>query len=208
MNELSNLGADVIVNSINENREDVIALLLKNGVIVPSDLTDYELSQVVTELLKNSTNFQKEFVEFIGSLMVLNSELEMSGYSNVAGNFFDFSVPPSPFSTNTTTPTSSTSGSTTTTNTTPKTGFTLDKGLDIISKGLNAFLTLDTNRTNRALADASVKTSQSGGGGGVVSQDTYRDTEKSNTTLYVVLALVGVLVVGGGILYAVRSKNS
>ena len=208
MNELSNLGADVIVNSINENREDVIALLLKNGVIVPSDLTDYELSQVVTELLKNSTNFQKEFVEFIGSLMVLNSELEMSGYSNVAGNFFDFSVPPSPFSTNTTTPTSSTSGSTTTTNTTPKTGFTLDKGLDIISKGLNAFITLDTNKTNRALADASVKTSQSGGGGGVVSQDTYRDTEKSNTTLYVVLALVGVLVVGGGILYAVRSKNS
>ena len=208
MNELSNLGADVIVNSINENREDVIALLLKNGVIVPSDLTDYELSQVVTELLKNSTNFQKEFVEFIGSLMVLNSELEMSGYSNVAGNFFDFSVPPSPFSTNTTTPTSSTSGSTTTTNTTPKTGFTLDKGLDIISKGLNAFITLDTNKTNRDLANASVKMSQSGGGGGVVSQDTYQDTEKSNTTLYVVLALVGVLVVGGGILYAVRSKNS
>jgi len=208
MNELSNLGADVIVNSINEYREDVIALLLKNGVIVPSDLTNYELSQVVTELLKNSTNFQKEFVEFIGSIMVLNSELEMSGYSNIAGNFFDFSVPPSPFSTNTTTP-SSTAGSTTTTNTTPKTGFTLDKGLDIISKGLNAFLTLDTNKTNRALADASVKTSQSGGGGGgVVSQDTYRDTEKSNTTLYVVLALVGILVVGGGILYAVRSKNS
>jgi len=205
MNELSNLGADVIVNSINENREDVIALLLKNGVIVPSDLTNYELSQVVTELLKNSTNFQKEFVEFIGSLMVLNSELEMSGYSNVAGNFFDFSVPPSPFSTNTTTPSSS-GGSTTTTDTTPRTGFTLDKGLNIITQGLNAFLTLDTNKTNRALADASVKTSQSSGG--VVSQDTYRDTEKSNTTLYVVLALVGVLVVGGGILYAVRSKNS
>ena len=207
MNELSNLGADVIVNSINENREDVIALLLKNGVIVPSDLTDYELSQVVTELLKNSTNFQKEFVEFIGSLMVLNSELEMSGYSNVAGNFFDFSVPPSPFSTNTTTPTSSTSGSTTTTNTTPKTGFTLDKGLDIISKGLNALIALDTNKTNRDLANASVKMSQSGGGG-VVSEDNDKDTEKSNTTLYVVLALVGVLVVGGGILYAVRSKNS
>jgi hypothetical protein len=130
----------------------------------------------------------------------------MSGYSNVSGNFFDFSLPPSPFSTNTTTP-SSTAGSTTTTDTTPRTGFTLDKGLNIITQGLNAFLTLDTNKTNRALADASVKTSQSGGGG-LVSQDTYRDTEKSNTTLYVVLALVGVLVVGGGILYAVRSKNS
>jgi hypothetical protein len=208
MNELSNLGADVIVNSINENREDVIALLLKNGVIVPSDLTDYELSQVVTELLKNSTNFQKEFVEFIGSLMVLNSELEMSGYSNVSGNFFDFSLPPSPFSTNTTTP-SSTAGSTTTTDTTPRTGFTLDKGLNIVTQALNAFLTLDTNKTNRDLANASVKMSQSGGGGGgVVSQDTYRDTEKSNTTLYVVLALVGVLVVGGGILYAVKRKNS
>jgi hypothetical protein len=206
MNELADLGADVIVNAVNENRTEVVELLLRNGVVAPSSLSDFELSQVVTELLRQSKNFQEEFVEFIGGLMVLNSELEMSGYSNVAGNFFDFSLPPSPFSTNTTTPTSSTAGSTTTTDTTPKTGFTLDKGLNIITQGLNAFLTLDTNKTNRALADASVKTAQSGGT--IQNQQIDNTPIKSNTTLYVVLALVGILVVGGGIIYAVKRKNS
>ena len=203
MNELTNLGADVIVNAINENRADVVALLLKNGVVAPSSLTDFELAQVVTEVLRKSKNFQKEFVEFIGELMILNSELEMSGYSNAGGTFSDtFSIDPSPFSTNTAS--SGTSAGTTTT--APRTGFTLDKGLNILTQGLNALIALDTNKTNRALADASVKTSQSGGG--VVSEDKDKDTEKSNTTLYVVLALVGVLVVGGGILYAVKRKNS
>ena len=204
MNELTNLGADVIVNAINENRADVVALLLKNGVVAPSSLTDFELAQVVTEVLRKSKNFQKEFVEFIGELMVSQSDLEMSGYSNAGGSFSDmFNISPSPFSTTTTTPSGTSAGTTTTA---PKTGFTLDKGLNILTQGLNAFLTLDTNKTNRALAEASVKNAQSGG----TTQDSQISNAptKSNTTLYVILAILGIVVVGGGIFYAVKRKNS
>ena len=203
MNEQANLGASIIVYVTNQHRKEVIDLLLRNGVVAPSNSTDIELAQIVTQLLKSSKNFKKEFLQLLGKPNVLQGTVSMSGYSNAVGSFSDtFSVAPSPFST-TAFPTSTTTATTATT--APKTGFTLDKALNIFGQGLNAYLQLDTNKTNRALANASVANAQAGN---VIPQETINASEKSNTTMYVVLAILGVAIVGGGIWYAVKNKNA
>lgn len=212
MNEEANLGASMIVYAINQKREEVIDLLLRNGVVAPSNLTDFQLSQVVAELLKTSKNFKDEFMMFLIETNVLEDSVSMSGgYYNTTG--YDFSkygveIPDDLFS-----PKKST---TTTKNTTtdkdksnePKTGFTLDKALGLLDKGLNAFITLDTNKTNRALANASVVTAQTGGGSVLDETKDDKPEKDSNTTLYIVLGIIGIAVVGGGIWYAVKNKNN
>jgi hypothetical protein len=204
MNEQSNLGASIIIYVASQHRKEVVDLLLRNGVVAPSNSTDIELAQIITQLLKSSKNFKKEFLQLLGKPNVLQGTVAMSGYSNAVGNFSDtFSVSPSPFST-TAFPTSTTIASTTGA-TAPKTGFTLDKALNIFTQGLNTYLTLDTNKTNRALANASVANAQAGN---LIPQETINASVKSNTTMYVVLAIIGVVVVGGGIWYAVKNKQS
>lgn len=209
MEEQVNLGASIIISAINNNREQVTNLLLKNGVQAPDNLSDYQLAQVVTELLKVSKNFKKEFLSFVSHPSNIETMVSMSGYSNASGTFSDmFSVSPSPFSTNifsTNSTTATTPTTASTVSTAPKTGFTLDKALNIFGQSLNALLQLDTNATNRALANASVVNAQSGG---VIPEEQIADvSKKSNTTLYVVLAILGVVVIGGGIWYAVKSKK-
>jgi len=90
-------------------------------------------------------------------------------------------------------------------NDTPKKSwFTGDKIEGTLNTALQAFLAIDKNKTDRALADASknvaMYNAQQGGsttGGG--SSDT-----KSNTALYVVLGVVGVALVGGLIYFATK----
>lgn len=212
MNEEANLGASMIVYAISQRREEVIDLLLRNGIVAPSGLTDFQLSQVVAELLKTSKNFKDEFMMFLIDTGVLEDSVSMSGYSNVNG--YDFSKYNTNFDfdflkkDNIKTTTSTDKTTTTDKSKDPKTGFTLDKALGLLDKGLNAFITLDTNKTNRALANASVVTAQTGGGS--VSDETKDDKPEkdSNTTLYVVLAILGIAVVGGGIWFAVKNKNN
>lgn len=212
MDEKINLGASIIVSAVNNNRSQVTDLLLKNGVVAPSNLTDFQLAQVVTELLKSSKNFQKEFLAFISHPDTIETTVGMSGYSNVSGSFADnFSVAPSPFSSLSTAFTTNGASSltgmpATSTSTAPKTGFTVDKILNVFAQSLNAYLQLDTNKTNRALANASVVNAQSGG---TIPETQIADvSKKSNTTMYVVLAILGIAVVGGGIWYAVKSKKA
>lgn len=208
MNEQVNLGASIVVYVTSKHRGEIISLLLRNGVVAPSNSTNVELAQIVTELLKSSKNFRKEFLNFISQPNVLEGTLSMSGYSNASGSFSNtFSVSPSPFST-TTSPFGSTTSapSTSTSATAPKTGFTLDKVLNVFGQSLNAYLQLDTNKTNRALANASVVNAQSGGS--IPEEQIIEASKKSNTTLYVVLAILGIAVVGGGIWYAVKNKQS
>jgi hypothetical protein len=211
MNEEANLGASMIVYAISQRREEVIDLLLRNGIVAPSGLTDFQLSQVVAELLKTSKNFKDEFMMFLIDTGVLEDSVSMSGYSNYTGfepdkyNIF----PESLFSKDKTTTTTSKDKTTTDDKSKdPKTGFTLDKALSLVDKGLNALITFDTNKTNRALADASIKNAEAGGGSVSDENKDDKPEKDSNTTLYVVLAILGIAVVGGGIWFAVKNKNN
>jgi LPXTG-motif cell wall-anchored protein len=206
MNEQTNLGASVIIFVVNNHSPEVRALLLRNGVVAPTNLTDFQLGQVVASVLKSSNNFKNEFLQFISQESIVGESLSMSGYSNASGDFSTYSIEPSPFGTTFQANPSSVVAPTTPVATAPKTGFTVDKALNVFSQGLDAFIKLDTNATNRALADASVKNTKSSGN--IIGDSTYSTPTSSNSTMYIILAILGIAVVGGGIWYAVKRKKA
>lgn len=61
MSKIANLGAYGIMYVIQTKRSEVIALLLKNGVVVPMNASDMQIALLVTNLLKVSKSFYKDF---------------------------------------------------------------------------------------------------------------------------------------------------
>ena len=59
MNENENLGAYAIMYVVRNKKNEVLSLLLKNGVVVPSNATDVQVGFVVTNLLKESDTLSK-----------------------------------------------------------------------------------------------------------------------------------------------------
>ena len=57
MSAKANLGAYGIMYVVQNKKSQVIALLLKNGVVVPSNATDIQIALLVTNLLKVSKSF-------------------------------------------------------------------------------------------------------------------------------------------------------
>jgi hypothetical protein len=152
-------GAMTLVLLVNNYRSQMIALLLKNGVTVPNNASSQQIASLMANLLKVSKSFFKDLNNFIqnpkvtqtlaGGLTQTAQYFRASG-SNFAGqregNAQYFRV-------------TSTDDDTETTTTPPKKGgFFSDLKLgDLISKGLEAFGSYDTNQTNRAIADARAK---------------------------------------------------
>lgn len=154
MTSNTNLGAYGIMYVIKNKKNEVIALLLKNGVAIPSNATDIQIGVIVTDLLKSSKSFYKDFSKILLSQdVVVGMSSNMSGsYANADGLFSQYTVAPSPFSNSTTTPS--------TTSTSPsKTGF-INQGLNILQTAFQGYLQLDDNKTKRELANASVQISE------------------------------------------------
>ena len=185
MSAKANLGAYGVIYVVQNKKSQVIALLLKNGVVVPSNATDIQIALLVTNLLKVSKSFYRDF-----SALLLNQDVvtgmssNMSGsYANVVGDgqTFDFSVftggTPTPTPTPTPTHTSSPSW--------------LNQGLGMLQTGFQGYLQLDENKTKRALADASVKISES------QPTETPLTTKAGMSTGAIVgLSVLGIAVVG------------
>jgi hypothetical protein len=207
-------GAMTLVLLVNNYRSQMIALLLKNGVTVPNNASSQQIASLMANLLKVSKSFFKDLNNFIqnpkvtqtlaGGLTQTAQYFRASG-SNFAGqregNAQYFRV-------------TSTDDDTETTTTPPKKGgFFSDLKLgDLISKGLEAFGSYDTNQTNRAIADARAKA-----GLPVLTEDELveekekieKDKTKDglSTTTIVVLSLVGVAVLGTIIYFVARPKE-
>jgi hypothetical protein len=205
MGKNASLGAYGVMYVVQNKRNQVISLLLKNGVVVPSNATDMQLALLVTNLLKVSKSFYVEF-----SALLLNQDtvsgmsVNMSGsYANVGGEtdpVFDFSI----FNTGGTTAT--TTGTTTTT-TTPKSTTSspswLNQGLGLLQTGFQGYLQLDDNKTKRALADASVQISTD-----EVTKETITTPPPTglSTGAIVGLSLLGITVVGL-VIYLITKKK-
>jgi hypothetical protein len=209
MKSKSDLGAFIVMYAVKNKKGDVIALLLKNGVVVPSNSNDMQVALVVTEMLKNSKSFEKDFTKLVQSEDVVSGlTSNMSGmysnmggysymggaYSNVNGFTYDSSFNPTdPLfkslssqvpATTTTKPATSSSDKIS--------GF--EKYL-LLGQGLfSDYTKMKENEAKVKLADASVELeklqSQSGIGGA------NKDGSFNATPIYVVLGLVGLGLLG------------
>lgn len=204
MSKIANLGAYGIMYVIQTKRSQVISLLLKNGVKVPMNATDMQIALLVTNLLKVSKSFYREFSALlITPDTIQGMSVNMSGsYANVVGDgqVFDFSVfqGGTPITTTNTTPKSTTS------TTTPKpTPNWLNTGLGLLQTGFQGYLQLDENKTKRALADASVQISKDE----ATKKEDLPPTTGLSTGAILGLSLVGVTLVGLVVYFVVKNKN-
>jgi LPXTG-motif cell wall-anchored protein len=221
MKKQEEAGAYVIVSVVQNHRPEVKALLLRNGVSLPSDTSNLDASRVIVELLKKSKNFKNEFVKLLSNEKVLNNLSSDSQYANFT-DFTQYQVADT-YSSNvgikpvyvgsltssspltTASALSSTNTKTEDTETKPKTGFTLDKGLALASQGLNAFLQLSQNKTDQALAEASIIQAQSAGS--YPTESASAPATGLSTGWMVLLGILGIGIVGGGIWYFNKNKK-
>lgn len=200
MTSKENIGAYGVMYVVTNKKNKVISLLLKNGVVVPSNATDIQIALLVTNLLKISKSFYKEFSELLLSADVVSAmSLNMSGsYANATGfNFNDYTLPTFDFVTSTpsTTPTKSTA-----TNTSSSSW--LNQGLGILQTGFQGYLQLDDNKTKRELANASVQISETKPTENIIVKD------GMSTGAIVGLSLLGVAIVGAIAYFIIKKKTN
>ena len=203
MGKNASLGAYGIMYVVQNKKSKVIALLLKNGVVVPSNATDIQIALLVTNLLKVSKSFYRDFSALLLSQdVIFGMSSNMSGsYSNAGGvvdPVFDFSI----FTGGNSTTTTTTPKPTTTATNTSSTSW-LNQGLGLLQTGFQGYLQLDDNKTKRALADASVKISTDE----VTKKDDTPPPTKLSTGAIVGISLLGVTVVGLVVYLIIKNKN-
>jgi hypothetical protein len=210
MNENENLGAYAIMYVVRNKKNEVLSLLLKNGVDVPSNATDVQVAFVVTNLLKVSNSFYNEF-----SQLLLDEETVGAVFSNMSGSYLNVNGS-SDFCKNTankqSSPTSykllceststTTGASITSTQSGKDSGSWLNQGLNLLQTGFQGFLQLDENKTKRELADASVKISNDE----VVKGETAPTKTGLGTGAIVGISLLGATVVGL-VVYLIAKKQ-
>jgi LPXTG-motif cell wall-anchored protein len=220
MAQNTTLGAQALLHVVHLKRKEVVALLLKHGVVVKPSASDLEIAKAVTDLCKISKSFYQAFMQLMADKTVVTSVYSsMDGYSNAGGSFYT----PTNFNIGNTTSTtdsfcdkpenkslglcSGTSGASSTTSSTKSSGGGskwLTEGLNVLQTAFNGYLQLDENKTKRELANASVQVAQAGG---IPNPNAPAPTtSSSNTTLYVILGLVGISVIGLVVYLATKKK--
>lgn len=188
MSKNASLGAYGIMYVIKNRRSEVVALLLKNGVVAPSNATDIQIGLLVTDLLKVSKSFYNEFSKLlINEDVIYGMSANMSGsYANAGGIVMPtFDLDEELLTTTTTTPKDTKTKSS-------STGW-LNKGLELLQTGFQGYLQLDDNKTKRELADASVKISSDE----VTKKEEKEDDDTGMSTGAIIgLSVLGVTVVG------------
>jgi hypothetical protein len=207
MSKNASLGAYGIMYVIKYRRSEVVALLLKNGVVAPSNATDIQIGLLVTDLLKVSKSFYNEFSKLlINEDVIYGMSANMSGsYANMSGSYLNAE---GDFCSNTAnkvdspttykllcgdSKTTTKDSKTTTKEDDTPTPSWINKGLGLLQDGFKGYLQLDENKTKRELADASVKISSD-----EVTKETTKtqDDEGMSTGAIIGLSLLGVTVVG------------
>lgn len=197
-----NIGAYGVMYVVHNKKNDVIALLLKNGVVAPSNASDIQIALLVTNLLKVSKSFYRDFSALLLSKETISGmSSNMSGsYANATGfNSSDYTLPTFDFvkSTPSTIPT-------TTVATNTSSSSWLNQGLGFLQTGFQGYLQLDDNKTKRALADASVKITADT----ATSNQAIQPKTGMSTGAIVGLSLLGVTIVGVIAYLIIKNKSN
>jgi len=196
------IGAHAVAWAVAKKRQEVEDLLKRNGVKLPvkngvtltwNSLSTMTLTLFTMSALKQSKSFRADFLELLAqNPQWATSYMSMNGeFANASGNVADTSL-------NLTTAIG--------TDAPKKTWFTSDNIQGTLNTALNAFLTLDKNKTDRELANASQNVAMYNAQQGGSNTGGAPDTTKSNTTLYVVLGVVGLALVGGLVYFATKKR--
>lgn len=197
MKSKEDLSAYIIMYAVKNKKGDVIALLLKNGVVVPSNSNDMQVALVVTEMLKKSKSFEKDFTKLVQSQDVVSGlSSNMSGmYSNMSGynNAQGFVYEPMDFGTTVfkSTP-AKTSISQSTNSATPSSSDKISGFEKYLLLGQGLFSDYSKMKENEAkvkLANASVELEK-------LNKLPSAEKKSNFNTLYIVLGLVGVGLLG------------
>jgi cobalamin biosynthesis Mg chelatase CobN len=184
-----NLIADSIVYAVQNEKAKLTAILLKNGVVVPSGTSDANLILLVSEVLKKSNPFRNDFINLIASNEYVSSNFSnFSSYSNAAGELNvlpEGNEPPAkPASTS---------------------FWTTANLTALLNKAADTYSTVSTNQANTALANAATVRAQTGATDSPVAA--VAAPKSSNTTLYIILGIIAVGAIGGFIWYKNNSKK-
>ena len=216
MSKNANLGALSIMYVVINKRAEVIALLVKNGVQVPSNATDMQLALMVTNLLKVSKAFGRDFNKLLSQKEVISGIFQGfdGSYSNAFGKSKPFSNLPtfdkdlfsSPATPSVATTTATTSSTKSDNSSSPS---WLAQGLNLLQTGFQGYLALDQNKTQRELANASVQIKQTdlalADKGILPSGNTPTPTGLSKGAI-VGLSVLGIAVVGGVLYFALKKQ--
>lgn len=207
MSKNASLGAYGIMYVIKNKRSEVVALLLKNGVVAPSNASDMQIALLVTDLLKVSKSFYKDF-----SALLINKDVVYGMSANMSGSYLNYNgfeaqtFDDNPFAQWGSSSTTTTPKDTTPKDTTPTSSSTgwLNKGLNLLQTGFQGFLQLDENKTKRVLADASVKISADE----VTKKEEEDDDDTGLSTGAIIgISLLGLTVVGLIVYLITKNKN-
>jgi hypothetical protein len=194
----SQLGAYAVMWAVTNKKQEVQDLLKRNGIQLPfgisnwGSLSNFSLALATLSAIRFSKPFRADFVSMMAKYpQWATSYMSMSGeFANVSGSVADTSLN-----------LDNLIGG----NTPKKNWFTADNIEGTLNTGLQAFLALDKNKTDRELARASRDVAMYKAGDKEDDDDDDNDT-KSNTALYVVLGVVGVALVGGLIYFATKKS--
>lgn len=193
----------ILLDSVRKNKEKYLGLLRRNGVLVNTNTSCEDLTNMILKAMQKSDSFKKEAILLMGVLVGETKDgsfANMSGYSNASGYFSNLPT----FDINT----FSTTTSTTTTDSKkdkPKKDFadtTVGTIFDKLFTLGNSYLQNKELDVRKAEAKAGQVIAQQGG----ASQAGSTPAPKSNTGLYVALGIGGVALIGT-LIYVVSKKK-
>ena len=202
-------GAMTLVLLVQNYKSQLIALLLKNGVVIPNGASDQQIAVLVANLLKVSKSFENDLNKFVKNPKVIEvlagknqqnvQYFRADGYMNMTQSEDDDNVL-NTTSTNTTTP--------------AKSGFFSNLNLgDLFGKALGAFASYDSNLTARQIARERAKL-------GLpvkevltpteIKEKAEEDKKKKDgigTTAIVLISVVSIALIGTIIYFVARPKK-
>jgi hypothetical protein len=211
-----NIGATSVMFVVMKKRAELLALLTKNGVKYPANATDMQLAMIVTNLLKISKSFRMEFEK-----LLTEQDVIVGIFSGMDGAYSNFTFETTTFDPNVFAPKTNTLTipktkpynlnlqKSTFTQPKEKSKFNLGSALELLQTGFTGYLALDENKTQKALAEASVKIKESDvklGELGILPDGNLPKKDGLSTGTIIGISIAGILVIGVGIYFAMKNK--
>jgi len=220
-------GALTLVLLVKFYRSQMIALLVKNGIVVDNNATDQQISALMANLLKVSKTYFKELNDFISNPSVIQRLAggiqQTTQYSNMSGNgYMNVYGEDNPDGTDTPTNSDPVLASTAVTTTPPKKGFFSGLNLsELLAGGMSLFGNYTKAQSDAEIARQHALVAQAQTDAAKAGNTTYTDpttgekvdvnakkpSTPMSTTTIVLLSLVGVALLGTVVYFVAKTKK-